>query len=69
VRITLDADLMAQVLRAARRLTAFVRQALRNAVKHVATLYLEAQHWRGYAAYPADSDEFSKWEAEQVWPE
>jgi Arc/MetJ family transcription regulator len=72
VRITLDADLMTQVRRAARRLkitpTAFLRQALHNA-KQVAVLELEAQHRRGYAAHPAGSDEFSKWEAEQAWPE
>jgi len=73
VRITSDLDLMTQVRRAARRLkitpTMFVRQALQNAMKEVAVLELEAQHLRGYAAHPAGDDEFSRWEAEQVWPE
>jgi hypothetical protein len=73
VWITLDVDLMTQVRRAARRLKitppAFVRQALQNAMKQVAVLELEAQHRRGYTAHPAGSDEFSKWEAEQAWPE
>lgn len=73
VQISLDEDLMTQVRRAARRLkitrTAFVRRALQNALKHVAVLQLEAQHRRGYAAHPVGSDEFSHWEAEQVWPE
>jgi Arc/MetJ family transcription regulator len=72
-QITLDEDLMTQVRRAARRLkitpTAFVRQALQNAMKRGAVLELEAQHRRGYAAHPASSDEFSKWEAEQAWTE
>jgi len=72
-RITLDDDLMKQVRGTARQLKvtpmAFVRQALQSALKQVAVLELEAQHRRGYAAHPASSEEFSKWEAEQVWPE
>jgi Arc/MetJ family transcription regulator len=72
-QITLDEDLMTEVRRAARRMkltpTVFVRQALQNAIKEVAVSELEAQHRRGYAAHPEGNDEFSKWEAEQVWPE
>lgn len=33
------------------------------------TLKLEAQHRQGYAAHPVNGDEFSRWEAEQVWPD
>jgi metal-responsive CopG/Arc/MetJ family transcriptional regulator len=73
VRMTLDEDLVMQVDGAARRLkttrSAFTREALREALKRVTTLHLEAQHRRGYAAHPVDSDEFGDWETEQVWPE
>ncbi len=73
VRMTLDEDLIARVDRAARRLkttrSAFTRQALRDALKRITTMQREAQHQRGYAAYPVGASEFSGWATEQVWPE
>jgi metal-responsive CopG/Arc/MetJ family transcriptional regulator len=73
VQMTLDEDLVARVDRAARRLkttrSEFTRQALRAALKQVTTRQREAQHRRGYAAHPAERDEFSGWASEQVWPE
>ena len=73
VQMTLDEDLIARVDRAARRLkttrSGFTRHALREALKHIATLQRETQHRRGYAAHPVGSREFSGWAAEQVWPE
>lgn len=73
VQMTLDEELIAQVDRAARRLkttrSGFTRQALREALKRIATLQREAQHRRGYAAHPAGPREFDAWAAEQVWPE
>ena len=73
VQMTLDEDLIARVDRAARRLkttrSGFTRQALRDALKRIATLQREAQHRRGYAAHPVRLREFSGWATEQVWPE
>lgn len=72
VQMTLDADLVMQVDRAARRLkttrSAFTREALREALKRVTTLQREAKHRRGYTEHPVNADEFNDWEAEQVWP-
>ena len=73
VQMTLDEDLVARVDRAARRLkttrSGFTRQALRDALQHIATLQREARHRRGYAAHPVRPGEFSGWATEQVWPE
>lgn len=73
VQMTLDEDLIERVDRAVRRLkttrSAFTRQALQEALKHIQTLQREAQHRRGYAAYPVNGDEFSAWANEQAWPE
>lgn len=73
VQMTLDEDLIARVDRAARRLktsrSGFTRQALREALKRIATLQREAQHRRGYAAHPVRPGEFSGWATGQVWPE
>lgn len=73
VQMTLDEDLIERVDRAARRLktsrSAFTREALQEALKHIQTMQREAQHRRGYAAHPVENDEFSGWADEQVWPE
>lgn len=73
VQMTLDEELIERVDRAARRLktsrSAFTRQALQEALKHIHTLQREAQHRRGYATHPVANDEFSEWADEQVWPE
>jgi metal-responsive CopG/Arc/MetJ family transcriptional regulator len=73
VQVTLDEDLIARVDRVARRLkttrSAFTRQALREALKHITTVQREAKHRRGYAAHPVEEGEFSGWATEQVWPE
>jgi predicted transcriptional regulator len=68
-RITVDEDLIGAIDRAASRSkttrAAFVRQALGNAI----TRQSEADHRRGYEIAPEGQDEFSVWEAAQVWPE
>jgi len=73
VQMTLDEELIELVDRAARKLkttrSAFTREALREALKHITTMQLESRHRRGYEAKPAGKDEFSDWAAEQVWPE
>lgn len=73
VQMTLDADLVAEVDRAARRFgttrSGFTRQALREALSRLGALELERRHRRGYTARPVRPDEFDAWETEQVWPE
>ena len=73
VQMTLDEDLIAEVDRAARRLkttrSAFTRQALRDALKRLATRQREARHRRGYGAHPVRAGEFDVWTDEQAWPE
>lgn len=71
--MTLDEELIARVDRAARRLkttrSAFARQALRDALRRLATAEREERHRRGYAARPVKRGEFDEWAGEQVWPE
>jgi Arc/MetJ family transcription regulator len=73
VQMTLDEELVAQVDRAARRLkttrSGFTRQALRDALRRIATTEREARHRRGYEAKPVKPGEFDVWTDEQVWPE
>ena len=73
VQMTLDEDLVARVDRAARKLRAsrsgFTRQALRQALRRLATLEQERRHRRGYEAQPVRRGEFDVWTAEQAWPE
>lgn len=72
VQMTLDADLIARVDRAAKRLkttrSGFTRKALREALRQLATAEQEARHRRGYERKPVKAGEFDKWPAEQVWP-
>jgi metal-responsive CopG/Arc/MetJ family transcriptional regulator len=72
VRLTLDEGLIAQVDLAASRLnltrSAFIGEALSQALERISTLRREAEHRRGYAAYPAKESEFSEWATEQAWP-
>lgn len=71
--MTLEADLVARVDRAARKLrtsrSGFTRQALRQALEHLAALEEERRHRKGYAARPVRRGEFDAWGTEQVWPE
>jgi metal-responsive CopG/Arc/MetJ family transcriptional regulator len=71
VPMTLDADLVAAVDRAARRLgmsrSAFARDALRAALRRLQERSRELKHREGYRRRPVKRGEFSAWEAEQVW--
>ena len=73
VQMTLDEDLVASVDRVARKLgksrSAFTREALRDALARVRARTLEEKHRTGYATKPVRRGEFSRWEAEQIWPE
>ena len=73
VQMTLDAHLVEQVDRAARRLgltrSAFARRALKAAVERMRIQELEQRHRSGYASKPVRRGEFDGWSAEQVWPD
>jgi len=71
--MTLDADLLAAVDKAVRRLgttrSAFAREALRAALRRLHERSLEQKHRDGYRRRPVHRGEFSEWETEQVWVE
>jgi metal-responsive CopG/Arc/MetJ family transcriptional regulator len=71
VQMTLDAELVAAVDKAARRLgttrSAFARDALRAALRRIQERSLEDRHRQGYRRRPVKRGEFSDWETEQVW--
>jgi metal-responsive CopG/Arc/MetJ family transcriptional regulator len=73
VQMTLDEDLVLQVDKAARRIgttrSAFTRDALRSALRHLRIKELERKHAEGYARKPVQRGEFSIWEREQAWVE
>lgn len=73
VQMTLDAELVASVDRAARNLrtsrSGFTRRALRDSLERLRTLELEKKHREGYKHKPVKGTEFSAWEKEEVWPE
>lgn len=71
VQMTLEADLVAAVDKAARRLgtsrSAFAREALRAALGRLQERSREEKQREGYRRKPVKRGEFSDWEAEQVW--
>jgi hypothetical protein len=73
VQMTLDAELVEAVDRAAKRLgtsrSAFTRDALRRALARLREERLERKHRLGYERSPVEPGEFDLWEREQVWPD
>jgi metal-responsive CopG/Arc/MetJ family transcriptional regulator len=71
--MTLDERLVERVDRVARKLgksrSSFTRDALRDALAHLAMQEKERQHRRGYATRPVAPGEFDDWPKEQVWPD
>jgi metal-responsive CopG/Arc/MetJ family transcriptional regulator len=71
VQMTLDADLVAAVDKAARRLgatrSAFASAALRAALRRLHEGSRELKHREGYRRRPVRRGEFSDWETEQIW--
>jgi metal-responsive CopG/Arc/MetJ family transcriptional regulator len=71
IQMTLDEELVRTVddvvksLRTTR--SAFIREALRQAVKSMHIRRLEERHRLGYMKKPAANGEFDVWEAEQKW--
>ncbi|HBC85898.1 MAG TPA: CopG family transcriptional regulator [Lentisphaeria bacterium] len=71
IQMTLDDDLVKTVDRIAKETrttrSAFTRDALRLALKHLKSMRLEERHRRGYASKPVSKNEFDVWEKEQSW--
>ena len=69
--MTLDAELVSAVDKAARRLgtsrSAFAREALRVALRRLEERSREEKHREGYRRKPPKRGEFTDWENEQVW--
>lgn len=47
--------------------SAFLRDALRMALRRYRTALLEQRHANGYSARPMNSEEIEEWSDEQVW--
>jgi metal-responsive CopG/Arc/MetJ family transcriptional regulator len=73
IQMTIDESLLARVDLAVQELgttrSAFVRNALLQALKQLQVAMLEQQHIAGYERYPIEPGEFDVWEAEQIWEE
>lgn len=71
IHVSLDNDLLQQIDRIAGELrttrSAFMRDALRVAIRKCESDRLEAEHRKGYEKYPVVHEESAIWEDEQVW--
>jgi metal-responsive CopG/Arc/MetJ family transcriptional regulator len=47
--------------------SAFIREALRQAMERFRMTELERKHAAGYSRFPIEPGEFDVWEAEQAW--
>ena len=69
--MTIDEGLLAEVDRAIRSLetnrSAFMRTALKLALKRHKIREMEKRHAQGYIEYPVKKGEFDIWQDEQVW--
>ena len=69
IQMTLDDELIESVDKLVKELntsrSAFIRDALREAVKRFYTSIQEEKHRQGYLFHPVNKDEFSVWEKEQ----
>ena len=71
VQMTINEELLAQVDEVVQaegsNRSAFIRQALEDALRHYSIAQLEQQHTAGYLRQPVTSGEFDDWIEEQVW--
>jgi len=72
IQIVLDAPLLAETDRAARRLkvnrSALVRAALQQHLKRLQTADKEARDREGYRRRSQDRDELAAWDGAAAWP-
>jgi len=73
IQMTIDEPLLAEVDRVVRDLqinrSAFVRRAIRLALRQHWIARLEEKQAEGYARHPVEEGEFDIWEDEQAWGE
>lgn len=71
IQMTIDESLLEQVDATSAQLgmsrSAFIRQALRQAMERARVAELERQQAAGYARHPVEPGEFDVWLAEQSW--
>lgn len=73
VQMTIDEELLNAVDMTVRDLgtsrSAFLRDALQQALKQLQIAAMERQHIAGYERYPVEPGEFDVWQNEQIWEE
>jgi metal-responsive CopG/Arc/MetJ family transcriptional regulator len=73
LKVQITEELLKEIQGTAKRLgtsrSEFARRVLRDALNRPDVTALENKHREGYRNNPVRKDEFSVWEAEQVWPE
>ena len=73
IQMTLDETLLEEVDSTSNQLglsrSAFIREALRQAMEQFRVAELERKHAAGYARRPVEPGEFDVWQAEQAWGE
>ncbi len=71
IQMTIDDSLLEEVDSTSARLgmnrSAFIREALRQAMERFRMTELERKHAAGYSRFPIEPGEFDVWEAEQAW--
>ena len=71
VQMTINEELLAQVDEVVQaegsNRSAFMRQALEEALRHYNITQLEQQHAAGYLRQPVAPGEFDDWVAEEAW--
>lgn len=71
IQMTIDEELLGAVDTAVHDLgtsrSAFLRDALQQALKQLQIAAMERQHVAGYDRHPVEPDEFDIWQDEQVW--
>ncbi|MEZ4866611.1 MAG: ribbon-helix-helix domain-containing protein [Caldilineaceae bacterium] len=71
IQMTIDEQLLLSVDQAVEEMgtnrSAFIREALKSALRQFRIRQMERQHAAGYARYPQDPAEIAEWETEQVW--
>ena len=73
IQMTIDEPLLEEVDEVIQDLkttrSAFIRSALRVALRQHVISKLEQEHAEGYARHPVTPGEFDVWESEQAWGE
>ena len=73
IQMTIDEQLLSEVDKAVRELdtnrSAFLRDALRQALKQLEIAEMERQQIEGYKSHPVEPGEFDVWLDEQHWQE